>query len=1326
MKRVLSITAALWLCCTMLCASNAARLRQLSINDGLSHYDVTDIVQDKYGFIWIGTHDGLNRYDGAEILSFRHDPEDPGSLGHNRVKSLNYDGTLEQLWVGMDGGGIDIYDYSTGTFAHLHLYGDRNPMLPENDILDIASEHDGRVWVATRVALLLLDRTHDAVQTIPYGSGPIFKQVVQYGDVMFMAFNTEVRRYLRTEQGYVQDAVIPIPSGRTNQLVVGPAGQMFVATRRALCYAENAMTSMSLRVLDLTKDIGGGKWNNFSSVVFDGAGPVVAVSGRGLFRLSGIQEHAKAVRLETDMPAFWKDNPLYDVKRDRSGNLWVSSTAKGVGIVNMIRQEFSHLPLGNQDDGSPLISALYWEKSGVLWAGTQKGGLYRVDNGGVEKHYNVINGPVSDVYAHGDSVWVCILGNVQHSGHPETSDSFRTVYSSDRNDENIPYLGYAYSVCEDRSGNLWIGCRRGVMRVRNGVADIVVPFDTQAPVKLYPDAGNAGRMWVSSTRGGVLCIDVDSYGQLDTVRHYRHVSGDPKSLSSDVVWSMCRTSTGTFYVGTDAGLCILNPETGTVSRVDEESMLHNCKVLAINEDSSSVLWVNTPHGLVRHDPHSGSEFLFNSRDGLSSGSMTTASAMTSGDVLFVGTNGGINYFSTSKVSPVRRDADVVVSGFRISSVPVHGGEKVYGHVVLRESILEADVVNLRHDQNDITFELSILFFEDQVRCRYAYRLEGYDDDWTVTDASQRLVSYSKLRPGTYHFEVASLPDGSSPERASRSIKVCVRPAPWASVPAYLGYSLTALALACYVYRRWKRQQRLKNEAMLQDVRRQMERKANENRIRFYANITHELRTPLTLVTAPLMELEARTDLPNDVQDKIAIMKRNGDRLMELVKQFLELSKIDSQSLPLSLSWSDCAALVTRVASRFDAIAERKKIDYSVSVGTGDMHGWVDPDKLSTILSNLLSNAFKFTPDSGGISVGLSREDDGMEFTVSDTGIGISAEDLPHIFERFFQSEKKSVSGTGIGLEMVKLLVEIHHGHISVESEPGKGSSFRVWLPCTDDGSDKSGLGGSVPSDKGAAVASNDMAVADGRKTILVVEDDDDMRAYIKSILDEIYNVHEAVDGVDGYEKSLELIPDLIISDMMMPRMSGSEFCRKLSEDERVSHIPVVMVSAKDAETEGLSSGAIDYILKPFVPQNLILKVGNLIRYWDSRNLEQVPQPTIREKIEHFQADREKAFLERACRIVEENISDGDFNVESLYKALAVSKTLLHNKMTALTGDSASAFIRNIRLDKAMEMLQSGRYTISETLYSVGFNSPSYFSKKFKERFGKLPSDFISQ
>lgn len=1315
-------------------AAPILKLRSFSVNNGLSQYDISDIVQDSYGFMWIATYDGLNRYDGISNRIYRHSPDEVSSISYNRIRTLNFDPVLNQLWIGTDGGGINVYDYGTDSFRHLYLVEDHNPRLPENDIVDIESERGGRLWIATRNAIFLTSPAQTGtalqiIQTIPCPSGQSVRALHQQDDsTLFVAFPGRICIHTRQSGSYIFEDSLSLPEQTTFNTFCTTSNGSYIASNHGIYLItlphENGSNRIALRPVAVTGDLSGTE--ELTTLAADRNVLYTTVRNKGLYRLTHSDRRLKATKVETDSEPFLSKNLLRKLYIDQSRTLWISSSNKGLGIIDLAQKQFNRLHFGQyEEDASQLVTRLMLDDRDRLWIGTQKNRLYvRLPDERFER-YLLPQRPVSAIVQNSaGGIWIATGGKILSTPDTSLPPRFKEIYPGTY--AFADSLGAAFSICEDSLGHVWIGCRKGIVNIR-GNEHTILPLEWQNQVRVIPDR-SCNRIWVCTNRNGLRQLELDSSGRIRDRHLYQYLPDNPQSLSSSVVWTLSQAADGTAYVGTDAGLNRIDPKSRRVTRFPVPSRLHSCKTLAITEDHDGTFWINTSQGVMSYDPQTGKEMIYDSTDGLSSNSMTEAAALDKDNTLYIGGNEGINYFTASDLTGNTIAPNVVISGFRIFNKPIRTGEKINGRIILQAPVLDTRSIELKHFQNNFSFDLSVLSFNNPLKNKYRYRLKGYNDEWTTADASQRSVSFNNLPPGSYRFELSAMNNDGVPTEQPKTVEILIRRAPWDTGWAYLLYTLFLGAIVLLLYHYWQKQQQLRQALFIEQIRHQAEHDANENKIRFYANITHELRTPLTLITAPLQELSARADLDPKIRSLLGIMRRNGDRLLELVNQFLDLRKIDNQNLPLQVCMCDYVKLLGATVQRFSTIAEQKNMDFRFESTQTAMTGWADADKITCIVSNLLSNAFKFTPQGGHILLSLESRGSHFIIRVEDSGCGIAPKDLPHIFERFYQADSKAASGTGIGLELVKRLVELHKGSIQAKSTLGSGSCFRIEIPVEDAAyrEEERRSGSENPAAPTADPTPTPVEESADKPLLLLVEDDEEMRSYIRSLLNPDYRISEARNGKEAMEIALQEIPDLIVSDVMMPESDGIEFCHNLKNNFRTSHIPVILLTAKNAETQGLESGALDYILKPFIPQNLLLKIRNLIQYRNDCRMNPSAENTVAEKISQFQEAKEKEFLEKAYRIVEDNMSNSEFGVEEMIRILRVSRTQLHRKMTALTGKSASAFIRNVRLDKAREMLETGHYSISEVLYTVGYNSPSYFSKTYKERFGVLPSELLQK
>ncbi|MCD4683699.1 MAG: response regulator, partial [Bacteroidales bacterium] len=682
------------------------------------------------------------------------------------------------------------------------------------------------------------------------------------------------------------------------------------------------------------------------------------------------------------------------------------------------------------------------------------------------------------------------------------------------------------------------------------------------------------------------------------------------------------------------------------------------------------------------------------------------------------------------------------------------------------SILFKKQIRLDYDQNFFSFEFATLDYFDPQKNEYAYMLEGLDDNWTYS-GNQRIARYTKVPPGSYVFRVKGSNNDGYWNEAGASIAITILPPPWKTWWAYTIYGIFFIGLIVAWRRYDLKRQRLKQDLEIEHVEAEKLKELDTMKSRFFANISHEFRTPLTLILGPLHRVFSKTSDEETKQD-LNIMQRNARRLQTLINQLLSLSKLESGKMKLLAKEENIVALVNGYIQSFESLAKQKKIDLTFNSTEENIQLFVDKDKIEKILYNLLSNAFKFTGAGGRIEVEItplppSRGDTlpttfspfeggqrGVKISISDTGRSIPQEKLEHIFDRFYQADdsfSKDQEGTGIGLALTKELVELHHGSITVESHEGKGTKFTIYFPLGSEHLKPEEIVDSIEPDEmiepaehiiqftesnSQELTTDDDGEKDTKPLLLIVEDNDDLRSYIRSYLIKDYQISEASDGEMGFEKSIEKIPDLVVSDVMMPKMDGFELCKKLKTDERTSHIPVILLTAragKESKMEGLEIGADDFITKPFDVDELLIRIKNLIKQRNElqdqflKNAEKIGLSQLMGLPASGITSMDQKFLKRAVDTVEEHLDDFEFSVDQFTNEMAVSQMQLYRKLKALVNFSANEFIRSIRLSHAAQLIKKKSDNIAQISYAVGFNNPSYFAECFKKQFGVSPSEY---
>lgn len=831
-------------------------------------------------------------------------------------------------------------------------------------------------------------------------------------------------------------------------------------------------------------------------------------------------------------------------------------------------------------------------------------------------------------------------------------------------------------------------------------------------------------------------------------KSYRNDPNDRFSLSHNVVRAICDDPFAPekfLWIGTaGGGLNRFDVAAEKFTHFTTKDGLPNMVIYAILSDEAGHLWMSTNHGLSRFNPRTFAFKNFDVKTGLQDNEFNSCSYFKSesGELFF----GGINGFNAFYPADIRENSHippVVITDFRIFNESVAPGM----HSPLEMSISEAEKITLRHDQKVFSFEFAALDFTDPAKNQYAYKMENFDEDWQQAGTNYS-ATYTNLDPGEYTFRVKGSNNDGVWNDEGTAINITILPPWWQTWWAYSLFTLLALA-ALYFLRRYELNRiQLKNQARMEHLEADKLRELDQMKSRFFANISHEFRTPLTLIMGQIDSLRLLLKDPA-AKARIEMAFRNSRLLLRLINQLLDLAQLEAGSKQLHLVYGDIVPLLRRLTQSFESLALKKQIDLRFHCAPDVIKTDYDPEKIQKIIHNLLSNAFKFTPKGGKIRVRVTVDSDQpktkdcLRITVRDSGVGIPAQHLPHIFDRFYHAGNPATrnpdyTGTGIGLALTKELAELHGGQITAASEEGFGTAFTVRLPVSN------GLN-SQPVEQleppiiqepiditvqdqttgaGRPAAINKRTGA-GQEIILIVEDNADVRAYIRGHLEERFQVAEAGDGEDGFAKALELMPDLVITDVMMPKLDGFALSKKLRDDEKTSHIPIIMLTVRAEETDkitGLEIGVDDYLTKPFSPNELQTRVHNLIAL-RKKMRERFSRTTLIKPAEVSVLSADQKFLERLTEAVEANMENEHFDLKALSAAAGLSMRQLERKLKALINQTPNQFVRSMRLERAKQLLEQNAGTVSEIAYMAGFNSISYFSKAFRQAFGKPPSEW---
>lgn len=1330
-----------------------------AIKNGLSDGRVDCILQDSNGFLWFGTQDGLNRFDGHNFTVFGHDMFDSTSLSSDWIRCLLED-RYQQLWIGTEGGGLNRYDYQTGTFTSwLQTVGEPSS-LSDNFVRALYEDKSGTLWIGTRSGLVSFDRRNESFM-------PFYRNPENPASAVFDENITEI----------MEDADQNLWIGTSNDIY------RIDKERRMIEHFPSAVSSE--RITSILQDSYGDIW--FGSRY------------SGIKRFNPDSRTFTRIQHNPENPRSLSSNEIKDIFEDSNENLWVATMHGGLNLFNRKTRSFRQFQ-HNPDDPSSLSSnsvrSLYQDRNGVLWMG--------MDGSGIDHYYKnkekfefytlsfrdrkeSINSTVLSIAEDTRGrLWIGtegsgliqfsrsrnIVSQYKYQKDNPYSISSNQVTSILEDDEGVLWVGTKEGLCKfffekeffhryyvrttpitgnnfinaidlDSKGNLWLGTNGGLIRFDKESNNFTaVDFDTsgvlndEAIVSLFIDP--AGIFWIGYLRSGLVALQPHA----GLYRHYRSDPGSMNSLSSNFVQYIYSDNHNRLWIATRKGLNRYDSEKDGFTRYSKADGLPSNVIAGIAEDHNGNIWLSTTNGISKFNVEERTFTNYTVEDGLQGNQFWNRSCFQSrAGELFFGGNNGFNAFYPGQIDKMANPQipPIVITNISVLNKPL--SESIYPYLI------GGDTLKLPYRNNQISLEFAALDYIRPEKNQFAYKLEGFENEWNYA-GTRRYANYTNLDPGYYTFKVKGTnSDGVwNEEGAALSIYI---PTPFGRTYwAYLLYGILFIGLVYAINAYIIGLVRVKHDLKIERMERKKAKEMNQFKLQFFTDIAHEFKTPLTLIQAPLEEILSSIKEKGPHRQELNLMYRNVRYLMRLVQQLLCFRRIEHGSMALKVSAGDLVAFSRRVFDLFAENARKHKIDYQFITESDSITGWFDWVKIEEILVNLIDNALKYTPDRGTVWVKLftktvSTGHQVAVIKVMDSGIGISKDQIPHIFERFYHNrdehDKKEAS-SGLGLALTKKLVEMHSGTIRVESEADQGSCFIIALPLGKDhfSTDQVMTQAVEPSYlqnqnilENESLLSEEPSIVPSENTesdrtlILLVEDNGELRSYLKKSLSKKYAVAEARDGEEGSKIALDLMPHLIISDVLMPRKDGLELCAELKQQSATSHIPIILLTARndvESKIKGIEYGADDYIEKPFHFRFLEARIINLLKSRQTlreryRN-ELIMEP---EKVKAFSHD-EKLLLQ-IRNFVEEHLAEPELGVNHLTSQLGLSRTMLFVKLKALIGYSPQEYIRVLRLKKAAQMLLRTDYTISEIAYQVGFKYPKYFSTCFQQEYGKTPSEY---
>lgn len=1064
----------------------------------------------------------------------------------------------------------------------------------------------------------------------------------------------------------------------------------------------------------------------------------------GIIQLDNLTHLKKVYSTDVNSPFALNDHMINVLFLDDCDNLWVGTQNGGVNVADLRYKHFEYYSVGSLGTHNNMVRAICLDKTGKLWVGTDADGITVIDRSKTESSFTrygkkqLIDMNIRALYCDRFGyVWIGTKGGLDkfdpHTGR------FRHYYTQAPGSLPNPYI---FQIKEDHNGNLWVGTFSGIAKYdRNN--DRFLCYDPTITLRnsnvrdILIDYRND--LWVATERGGITHLlrnSSNSFVEKLIPRHYRHISGKPNSLINDMTISLAEDEDRKLWIGTNSGLCRLDPQTGNFVRFSVATGFPDDLIMGLVTDEKGHLWISHKKGLTCMDIRTFAYRTFNRFDGLQGDEFTDASYRNSntGEIFFGGTN-GLNAFFPDKIVVNPNCPQPVLTGFKIMNQPIELETKINKKIVLEKSLQCTDRITLTWNDMNFSIDFSSLNYNNPNGCIYKYKLEGIDWQWNYTDASIHEATYTHLPAGLYTFKVYTANSDGVWSVMPASVEIEILPPWWFSWWAKLLYTMLVAVAIWLVYRQIKSRIKFRNRLLMEQLKNEKNEELMNMKLQFFTEISHEFRTPLTLIIDPLEQLLSGCSSEEKVHYYYQLMNRNAKQLLDLINQLLDFRKLQSKNLPMKYVTADIVNFVRNIALTFTPKAEEHHIRFVVQADINQIDVDFDADKMRKILNNLLSNAFHFTPEYGEIIVRILMDithQNEVIIEVQDNGMGISKEYHDKVFDVFYQvSEVQSkVQGSGLGLALTKELVLLHGGKINLISEKGKGACFQVIMPCKQEHViseyQRTIEADSVGSFTKIPVLNKLVDV--NCPLILLVDDNADIRDYFTVNFSDKYHVMTAQNGLDGFNKAIETIPDLIISDIMMPGVDGIEFCKRLKINEYTSHIPVILLTARqsdESKIEGYETGADAYVIKPFNTDVLEARIANLLdQRMKLRQLFSNGLPTEFRKIAINITD--EAFLNKLVSSIEENMEEEDFDPDKLAECLNMSRSQLYRKIKVLTNRSIHDFVTSIRMNKAKEYLLSGDYSISETAYKVGYTLPTNFTRTFTKQFGVTPSQYIKE
>ena len=1320
----------LWIAMAAIC-KGANEIKVLGYQEGLSSNYVVGIAQDKYGFLWFATEEGLNRFDGSNFQAIYKTNGLPG----NELNCVADDAKKPVMWIGTQRDGLCAFDYETNLFTY-YKHDDKNPRsLITNDITSLYPASDGQLWISTywrgvdRFNPTTGTFTHYNNETVKGlssnktwcvmddGNGRLYIGHVLGGMSIIDLKRQKVIAHFSHSQEHNSlsgDDVHCIFKDKNDNIWIGTDNGLDLydpLNNNFIHFVDNER--LNRRIFDI-KQFDQNLW-----LATEQGGIAIIDLSRRLF--SPDNQPTISYITEGDHSDNLSGNSIRCLMRDRFGNVWAGMFGAGVNVIMPRQNAFTNVThatyLKEKNTNAMSVLSVVLDSEQHIWAGTDGKGIevYSPDGQKIATYQQNELSTIQTSYR--DSKGRLWLGNFRYPAYVWTPQekSFKKLLPS--------HIVDVRTFLEDKQNNVMlVGTSNGLyevdMTTLEAKAKHTFKFlnDVRAIQK-----DTKGRIWIGFFGGGLEIYDAN-YRLLK-----RFITSE--NFPSNTVSQILRDHRGTMWIATAEGLVHFeNVNNLHYTVYSTTNGLRNANIHAIAEDSKGNIWVSTNKGISCK--HAASETISNyghNENFLNGVFHSGAVAKDQEQNIYFGSSSGLYRFSPEHVMAHIETPEVYITGITFFMNDKEGTDSTL-------SLIGQDRLSLSYKEDifHIRFNIQDYSLADQVE--YSYRIKGLGKEAWQTTADNE-ITFRDLPPGHYLLQVRCRLRNQEWGEQYAELQIDIAPPFWLTWWAWSFYILCIIALVVYLLNAYKHRLRLEYLLMSEKREHEHQQSLNEERLRFYTNITHELRTPLTLIIGPLEDLAKNSDIPQKAKHRLAVIHQSAVRLNNLISELLEFRKMETQNRKLCVAKGNIVEAVREVCLKYEELNRKDSLNIRFLAPQNHIEMWFDKEVITIIVDNLVSNAIKYT-EKGEVTITIDQKDKDVNISVADTGYGIAPEALSHLFERYYQAGgEHQVSGTGIGLSLVKSLVELHHASIKVNSTTGEGTCFSISLQADYNYPDDLHAEPQKSESPKQLIDMSETGIENSEMpTMLVVEDNKDIRDYIEESFSDQFAIHTASDGKEGLTMAQQILPDIIISDVMMPNMNGNQMCRTLKNDLNTSHIPIILLTAKDsltAKEEGYDSGADSYITKPFSHSLLASRIKNLLKQRQRlssvltasavQNDQTEKQAILKESLSKIDQD----FYNTLNQYIDERISS-EIDVNYLAEKLCMSTSTLYRKMKSLTGLSTIEYIRKYKMQYAERLMMEGKYTISEVAYMSGFNSINYFRRCFKEEFGDVPSDYLKK